>query len=425
MGPFGLKLLCAYLNYMAILCGFGVVSTPLSPPAPRLVGIEPNPGPRGRKSKVGATRTLDVKISPAAAPAPKRKAKAARSRGSSKGDGSLLGKFKLSAENPFDHRPPLLGFASFQDNIYNVGWSRNIGIALTADATCFCAMFAPVTLQADATGNWGTTQTPGYLNFVSAVDPATAIGAGTAAAIGPVNGTELINDFEAFRPITGAVRVTVRYPLTAAPGRLYALNLSDSAGVLATRSYTELDALNIAKPALNTGGTSVIQGNWRQGDVTDFWFEGDSYVMPTSVLSGYTLIVGVGWEAGTFKVDLESIVHIEAQSGSIATSHGGTIEENLATTLSLEQLYAHLRSIPACLNKEQIMLSENRELMRAVQVSSRQRQSRGFSKRQGPVHGPAMPVEEGASSSFADYVMPAAMAGATYILNQQVRRVRN
>jgi len=317
---------------------------------------------------------------------------------------SALSLFLRSSLNPFQYCPPALGFESFTTTSLDTVWTRNFGQGGGTN-TCFAVVFNPGVL-ANNSGALGTA-TESYLWYGAAPLSSTALSAYTSTNQPSPNG---ISNFTAeallWRPVTAGVRVTVRYPMNSAPGRLFAANISDSDSNIAAKSIDALDQLDCAVPiAFDGSGVAAIQCNWRQMATPDFGFSTTSYNPPPSNVNAKSLIIGVGWPAGTV-FDIETISHLEYTSGALPAGNVGDTGPSVALTTSVEQLGARMRGMPYVLDKSDILVCQRSALIAAM---ARLRSANGgrlssSSSREVPSTVRIEEVVDAQSSGAGDYI---------------------
>lgn len=346
-----------------------LVSRPNPPPSPeveipaaRLVGIELNPGPPKKGQSKAKPKTIIVAA--AAAPRPNRRRVRNRVPG-----GMATEVFRQSALNPFQYSPPILGYDSFSPMNLDSAWVRNIGLA-NPNATCGVFICDPSALGGVAAGALGAVNTT-FCRVAYTSNPAISLDslATTTTGFPATNLDALRSRHFVSRTTTAALRVTVRYAATSAPGRLFAFNTLDADTVLGTKSIVGLINLEQAHPiAFDASGVATIQVNWRQRSQSDFVLaNGDLAVggVAPNLVATKMVIIALGWPTG-FSADVEAIAHIEGDPGDLPGAPAASDVNTLAQTTPLEQLGAMIRKIPDVLDRSALLACQSAALMGSI-----------------------------------------------------------
>lgn len=242
-------------------------------------------------------------------------------------------------------------------------WYRRIGIPMGSGAFLF-TMDPSVTSATP--GALGTVMTS-YLKSNWSALSADLIGANPAntGSFAPTDRARFLTSNYSYRPVTGALRITVRYPMTSAPGRLFAVLLSAADSTLAAMSYDDVVALDSARPITFDGsGVATIQVNYKPQSLTDLSVRYSENTLTAPTISTKLVIVGVGWTSPN--VDVESIVHTEGLNGALPGSISGENYPSLSLTTSVEQLAAMVREVPVVLNRNAIQACTLSQITRYV-----------------------------------------------------------
>lgn len=326
------------------------------PPLPRLVGIELNPGPPRPKVSVDVKVKTAMKTKAPRAKAEKRKKKR---RGPPNKSNSVVQSFLTSALNPFQNAPPALGYELFQPPMLDTAWYRTFGetqaTAVTAAVVFDPASTGPVSAASNA-----------YVTLFQATSALSSLSASSTNGRNATNVARIITTAYEARPITAALRCTVRYPATSAPGRLFMLDLSIDYTTLITKTFNDLAALDCAHPiSFDGSGVAMIQGNWRQMGSVDFNMTPTGVANLKDFVSSKVVFLAIGWPAG-FLLDIEAISHLETTGGALAGSVAGDEVPTLALQTPIEVLATMVRAVPQILNKTSIAACERLQLNRAI-----------------------------------------------------------
>lgn len=372
------------------------LSSDSTPPAARLVGIETNPGPgRGKRAATSVVAIVPAKSS--RAPRKRR-----NGGGRSSGGSGLLELYKRSLLNAFMASPPRISYNTFGRVGTDVLWSRNLGVAIGGGATSFAAIFQPYTNIATA-GAFGTGA-PSWLKIVGDVNPDTTLAASANQTIKAPQNTAVFNTVsDTHRCVTASVRVTVRYPMTAAPGRLFAVSMLESDNLLSAQTFNSVAALDASKPiSFDGSGVAILQGNWRPQNGFAFEFSTTTGAFLTATNFSKMVIVGLGWTAGQFSLDVDAIAHVEYNSGVLA---GGDSSDSATSLLDtpIEKLSQIAQSVPTVLNKADLNTCQAVAMRGAM---TRHNQLAGRIARVRGLQGPMIEeiVADSNSSGAGDYL---------------------
>jgi hypothetical protein len=264
--------------------------------------------------------------------------------------------YLLSAQNAFSFAPPKLGYGQFGPVGQEVMWQRMIGTGVALGGVAFGVICRPFSGSTANSGAYGTASQ----NYLTA-----CVLSSNTAYLSTASGPNLLQEASqnqsvlaatalTFRPVTSSTRVTVRYPMTTAPGRLFAFNTFVSDFDIAQKSPTQLAELDCSMPVrFNGSGLASIQCNWRQKDPTDFISQTLAVPYINSAVATATVIVGLGW-ASSVTFDVDSITHIEYTSGVLNSGDSADQSESLAMSVPIEKLGALVSKVPVILTDTQI-----------------------------------------------------------------------
>ena len=326
------------------------------PPQPRLVGIEPNPGPRGRnrQKKINGL----VVFGPKNRPRPRRSARV----------NPVLSRFLASAENPLAVAPPHLGFGDFVGMNTDALWQRQLGI-VQATTTNFAIIFNPATTGSN-TGAVGTANQSFLKVAASTTD--SLVSAASFSQFAPTTVSTFTARAEAYRPITAAVRITVRYPATSMPGRLFGFVTYDSDASISALKFSDLVNLDSDTDlSYDASGIAQLQVNWRQMSPASFDLQPTTGVFTPAIPVAKCVIVGFGWPANAYMGDVSCLTHVEYTSGVEVAGPGPAEDASIAlSNISQELLAASVRNVPSVLTKDMIANCQMRALTNARRLSN-------------------------------------------------------
>jgi hypothetical protein len=282
------------------------------------------------------------------------------------------------------YSPPTLGYQCFNTSAMDVGWSRNFGLgdkSAAIGSNSFAVVFSPqyTVATAGALGTVVQSYTKTLFGTESSPLSASASTNNNNYLGYPSDQSRLNSIMDTSRVVTAAVRVTVRYPMTSAPGRLFALPLLESDQQIAGLTYTQIAAMDDAKPlAFDGSGVASIQCNWRPVGAAAFDFRNQAIGDTGATITPKCLIVGIGWSpqsvSGTpgFTIDVESITHYEYQSGALTSSAADDMS-SVSLFAPIERLAFMIRRQPSVLDKSAIMACQLDALRAAIGNSVRGR----------------------------------------------------
>jgi hypothetical protein len=271
-----------------------------------------------------------------------------------------LSQYLGSIANPFHIDPPPLGFGTFAQTSVSSLWSRSTVSPPSTD-TCFVAYMDPCSTAANSTLYSAQGLSP-FLALSTTAASATFLSAYTNnISLMPVNAPNFVTQADTFRAVSGAMKVTVRYPMTGIPGRLFALNTFESLQRITTMSVATMASHPEAVPVLVDGsGVAVIETKWIPRDSSSFTFT----VCPTTannhsnyVNQSNLIIFGYGWPANNFQIDVDAISHVEYNAGAnevSSTSYGPTV----ALATPLEAIAPLVRKISLVTNKTGVLCED-------------------------------------------------------------------
>jgi hypothetical protein len=236
------------------------------------------------------------------------------------------------------------------------------GSVVGTTVTSFAVVNNPMALQLSA-GALGTNQLS-YLKVMSDISPDTTL---TAAAgitqYATTNQARLQTEYDSYRVLTAGLRVTVRYPMTSSPGRLFVLNPFESDQRLAGLTFNQVASLACSQPiVLDGSGVAIAEVRWRPSDLLDFEFlsTSSSYNFNSSKL----VVIGIGWTANNFSLDIEAIAHHEYHSGALIASDS-IDDQTVCLSTPMELLYPKVSRIPWFGNKCDIQ-NEDKAFRQAI-----------------------------------------------------------
>jgi len=294
------------------------------PPASRLVGIELNPGP---PKKGGLNRAIANAVGQAAVKNRRNRRKNKRANQNAPYNGRVvfqthktgnparanhpsLRTYINALTNPFNTAQPKLGFGTYVPTTLVSGWFENAAQALPAavisTATCFAVTFSPG-IDSDNIRIYGAVSSGSLLSATAPVTGAVA------------NAANLTTRIQTARVVSSELRVKVRTAATSLPGTLGGIFLPDE-------TMTSIQAMSFQglgtqqKFCPFSSESNIIGGavQYRPLDGTSFEFStqyGQGGVMPLLSSRPTMIIVGQGWPAGAFAIEISIIEHLEATSG--------------------------------------------------------------------------------------------------------------
>lgn len=237
-------------------------------------------------------------------------------------------------EDPFFAPAPKLGIGTFAPTSKHTIWFENTAITIGALETCFAVASVP-SISAPAK------------TYTSTV--ATTLLSGATQVVYPATNSALINTLaQTGRVINWAVRVKVRAAATALPGTLGGIYFpNETRSNVETPSFSGMTSLSGYRP-FSSSSTGQIGGEvqYRPIDMTSFEFYG--FIVNPALIGGSTntptcLIVGTGWAAGTYSVEVSVVGHFETLGGADAAGEadsepdlvdGGATIDSISTAIA-------------------------------------------------------------------------------------------
>lgn len=253
----------------------------------------------------------------------------------------------------------------------NAAFTRSIGVSLTGVNTGFALLFNPNSLVIPSSGFIGSGAT-GYLKGGQFLDGNNNLSLNSPFVLsGAANLANIQSTVDQFTPVTAALRVTVRYPMSSAPGRLFAMTISDNESAFATSSPNTLLLNDNARPlAFDGGGVAAIQANWRPSGENDFRTQATNTNILLTTRNTYCVIIGVGWPPLT-PIDIETIAHIEGLAGIDLAAGSDTLPQSLSMSVSKERLAVIARTVPMTLTHSEIQLCQRAALRPSLDAFNR------------------------------------------------------
>jgi hypothetical protein len=262
----------------------------------------------------------------------------------------------------------------FTPPILDVAWSRQIGLVYNANTSAI-VVFDPTCNLGGSTALYGLGPSA-FLTVVPLANALTIANTALAYYFPPTDYARIASISSSLRPSTAAVRLTVRYPATSAPGRLYALNVCDAIQNIAAMSASQLASLDCAHPiAFDGSGVAIIQGNWRQQNQLDFNMSVTAVPDTNLIISTKTILVALGWPGG-FNIDVEAIAHLEIDSGVLQSAPSPDDIATLAMSSPIEVVAAALRRLPTQLDRSALQVCQSLQLTSAMRSSVSSRRNR-------------------------------------------------
>jgi len=214
---------------------------------------------------------------------------------------------------PFDNQPYPLGF----------------GTAVPTSCVTAFRRFQP-TMLGTSTAFCFKTQPSVSANFIAQYESAsvtTLLSAATGTSYNATNATGILSVANQARVIACGLRVTVRYPMTGVRGSLAAIPVySDSTNNVQALSFLNLSSLESAEWGRGNAGELTMEVTYRPLDLTSFEF--GTYTLSAAAGTTFTphlLIVGTGWVAGSYTVEVNAILHLETIGGVLASASDNRI----------------------------------------------------------------------------------------------------
>lgn len=291
---------------------------PYCPPAPRLVCIEPNPGPsrnmKGNgKVKQPMKEKIIEKITKKKSPQRDRSSPAfglqytralslsSRQKRTNPSSTYLDAQGYLrSLRDPFFSQLGKLGFGTFIPTSVHSGW-------LVATKVTTATNFVVDTIPCSGGGAYGCTR------LYQSASPTTILGNPTD--VYPLTNNDVIAlQAQTARVVTGGLRVTAKVAANVAMGRLGGFYLADDSDVNVRAStcsvFQNLSTYRDFNP--DVAGLNGGQVAYRPKDLASFDFSPEVITgYPVNVACPHLMVVGTGWPIGTV---LEFSVHISFET---------------------------------------------------------------------------------------------------------------
>jgi len=281
--------------------------TDFDPPAPRLVGIELNPGPKTQ---------IKVKKATALALIDRSKVKN-RTTGKSLEVGPLTVDYIKQVCDPFQYENMASGFLTWTPTIlmepyvkfnYSMLASLEDGFVILVNPdACLAPSVSPNTGQL----NNFLTLSRFVGNSLIAGSPQTAFPA--------TNRTAVIAAISSNRISASALKVIVAHAQTATPGIITCGRLNGIISNTTLDTFTPTNFINLpgARVYTTEGGSATLQEIWLPSDGTDFEFSNVAVSNNGEGLYNPIYIAGSGFPAST-RVFMDVIAHVEGQAGNLA-----------------------------------------------------------------------------------------------------------
>jgi len=282
------------------------------PPAPRLVGVETNPGPTHKKGKAPNSRR--VQHAKARNPTP-RKAKRQRAKKERKANKPALTQYTNTLRDPWYGPPIRLGWGCFVPTSLRTAFFRTVAVIDAIRPVDTYIMNPEFWVAPFARTN------NGFLHKYQTVNGAGLYSSGDWFPYGSTNNAYLSSTVQSSRVVSSALRVTVHYGAMNVPGNLFGLYLpEEQAAVVNTQNADSLIGNFAARRAINTtAGEVIIEVQYRPFDTVNFdFFNGGGSGISTPHTS-QMIVIASGFPAGS-TVTVEAIVHYESNGGLDASS---------------------------------------------------------------------------------------------------------
>jgi len=318
-------------------------------PPPRLVGIETNPGPPRKEVVMVSTSAPPPSTRRSGGRRRQRRRRGKRSSGAHGVNqtpvNASLAAYRRVLIDPFFAPPIKLGFGTFVPTSIRSAWV-NYSPAVGNTDTNFVIIATPFT---NVASNAGTTYSaPSFIQYTGATSSATSVSMsgntfnGTAAQ----NQSSFASMVDTSRVIAGALRFNVRYAATTLRGSLFAFYVGDdSQTALGTKTYANLSSVYAARRCTSSASGEIGgEVQYRPVDPSSFsmvpnW-SASSFGSSTNIPQ--LVIVGVGWTAGTFQIEISSLFHYETLSGLDVSADDADINTLAANGVTIDQLGASM-----------------------------------------------------------------------------------
>jgi len=327
-----------------------------TPPAPRLVGVETNPGPpktkavtvvktiakgssrRRRRRPTGASRVVS------------QMAHSNRTQrihqGLQRPQSGSLASYARALLDPWNAPSVRLGFGSFVPTAIRTA-SLFSGPSMPATANCFAVL--GTCYVANHENNDQQLTVPAFISTYHSNIGTEVLGIHRFGNQAAVNAASINNALSSSRVISGAMRVTVRYAATAVRGSLTILYLPDTSFAQITNmTFNELVSLQSGRRCNSTAGGEIAgEIQYRPVDATSFEFSTDMTRGTLGLEVGIPLgqrgipifvAVGSGWVPGSFQIEISQVVHYEGVAGVESYSDGDGSDSLAASGVTIDQV---------------------------------------------------------------------------------------
>lgn len=286
-------------------------------PAPRLVGIELNPGPAHKKNKALAQKTTTTTtLVQQKKRRPRRAALASPNplnRGLGLGQRNAAMDYIKTLVDPWEYPPMKLGYDCYVPSLLGMGYLRN-SLTVNADGS-FAIAFQP-------------SITSSLITNVSG-----AAGVTWGGPFSLTDASSVTTQMSEARVVSGGLRVMALFPATSAPGVLY--TGSDTSRTLANFQAASVSSL--------TGLPSSEIGIGSKGSRAVFYpIDNESFKFTVSPLTSYSgsvlpyqptlYVAGLGFPTGTV-VYYEAVLNLEGLPQNSSLSIG--VDNNAAAPPTL------------------------------------------------------------------------------------------
>jgi hypothetical protein len=293
-------------------------------PAPRLVGIETNPGPRsrgGRKPMVLVT----------AAPPPSRsRRRPRRSRQPLRPGPSVLASYRDTLLDPWEFGPLTMGYDCMVNTVLATGYRRS-SFTVNADGS-FGLVFFPACGSSVLVNNAG-------------------LGLATWTASSLSNASTIVAQGNEGRVVSAGLRAFALFPSTSASGVLAAGSMgSNTTGVITTYTPQNLFDLPSSKLGFGGSGARAVSLPIDSDSFTFYTAPVGTYGSSSYSYSSVPYIAGQGFPAGTV-VWFEAVLNLELLPNVSVNTLGidptsGSITETLSSVYATaERLVAAVRPL--------------------------------------------------------------------------------
>lgn len=302
----------------------------------RLVGIETNPGPTLAQKAKRANKRMLAKVRKTA----KKAELSALAKPFVKGSGShpsrlhnkgavhpALRAYTASLTDPWFAPSVRLGWGTFIPTSLRTAWLRTTQVG-AAGETAFCATGTPVT----GVGAGNTS----FLEIITSPLATNTLVGQPTTQFSATNVSALSSVVQTARVVSGAMRVIVRFPATALRGTLTAGFMADDTRTnFMGATFNGINSLYQSRTvSTSTAGELVVEVQYRPTDSTSFDFS--NYVNTVGLLAADPIsrfyVVGTGWPALGWSIEVNQIVHYETLSGLDAAGEDDEDAASLAVS---------------------------------------------------------------------------------------------